>query len=156
MSASLDLYENDLYQWSLTNARLLRSGQLSKVDIQHIADELEDMGKREKRELKSQLSRLVVHLLKWQFQPEKRTSSLSGDENRSWKHSIIDSRNEIEAILESSPSLRKSLPSLMEDVYKKCVRIAILETGLKYEVFPEKPPFTLDQLLSEGFWPESV
>ncbi|MCL4485132.1 MAG: DUF29 domain-containing protein [Nitrospirae bacterium] len=156
MNVSHDLYENDLYQWALTNARLLRNGQLKKIDIQHIADELEDMGKREKRELKSQLGRLVIHLLKWQFQPEKRTTNLGANENSSWRNSIINSRNEIEDILESSPSLRNMIPSLIEDIYPKCVKSAIQETGLRIEVFPETPPFNSDQILSENFWPESI
>ena len=155
MNVSQDLYENDLYQWALTNAHLLRSGQLKEIDSQHIADELEDMAKREKRELKSQLGRLMLHLLKWQFQPSMRTTQ-SGTDNRSWRESIINSRMEIEAILEDSPSLRQIIPSLMEDLYPKCVKSAIQETGLRPDVFPKDLPFTQEQILSESFWPASI
>lgn len=155
MNVSQDLYENDLYQWALTNARLLRSGQFKKIDIQHIADELEDMGKRERKELKSQLNRLILHLLKWQFQPEKRTTQ-SGTENRSWRDSIINSRKEIEDILDDSPSLRQNIPDLMEKLYPECVKSAIQETKLRPEVFPKTVPFTQEQIFSESFWPESV
>lgn len=155
MNASQDLYENDLYQWALTNARLLRSGQLKKIDSQHIADELEDMGKREKRELKSQLFRLILHLLKWQLQPTMRTTQ-SGADNNSWRASIINSRKEIEVILEDSPSLRQMIPSLLEDLYPKCVQSAIQEAGLRPDIFPKDLPYTHEQILEESFWPASV
>ncbi|AKS23648.1 MAG: protein of unknown function DUF29 [Leptospirillum sp. Group II 'C75'] len=155
MNALQDLYDNDLYQWALTNAHLLRNGQFKEIDFQHIADELEDMGKREKRELKSQLGRLMLHLLKWQFQPIKRTTQ-SGTDNRSWRDSIINSRKEIEAILEDSPSLRQMIPSLMEDLYPKCVKSAIQETGSRPDLFPKDLPYTQEQILSESFWPASV
>ncbi|MCL4461335.1 MAG: DUF29 domain-containing protein [Nitrospirae bacterium] len=151
-----DLYNSDFYEWALTNAHLLRKGLISEIDFQHIADELEDMGQKEKRELKSQLRRLIVHLLKWRFQPEKRTIRLSDSniENRSWRDSIINSRREIEDILESSPSLKRTIPSLVENLYPKCIESAIQETGLKPDVFPEKFPFSQEELLSEQFWPE--
>ena len=155
MNILQDLYDNDLYQWALTNAHLLRNGQFKEIDFQHIADELEDMGKREKRELKSQLGRLMLHLLKWQFQPIKRTTQ-SGTDNRSWRDSIINSRKEIEAILEDSPSLRQMIPSLMEDLYPKCVKSAIQETGSRPDLFPKDLPYTQEQILSESFWPASV
>ena len=112
------------------------------------------MGKREKRELKSQLDRLMLHLLKWQFQPTMRTTQ-SGTDNRSWRESIINSRKTIEIILEDSPSLRQLIPSLMEDLYPKCVKSTIQETGLRPDIFPKVLPFTQEQILSESFWPAS-
>jgi hypothetical protein len=147
MGTPTELYQSDFYEWALTNAHLLRNGQISEIDIQHIADELEDMGQKEKRELRSQLKRLIVHLLKWQFQSEKKT--------RSWRDTIINSREEIEDILDNNRTLGQMIPSFIENLYPKCVTHAIRETNLKPSVFPKTPPFTKEQILSETFWPEA-
>jgi hypothetical protein len=94
-----ELYELDFFEWTRAQAELLRRGCLESADIPHIAEELADMGERDRREVRSYLRRLMVHLMKWQFQPDPRTTS--------WSTSIADSRAELEDIFEQSPSLRR-------------------------------------------------
>ena len=95
------LYDQDFATWTSETARLLRARRFDEIDIEHVAEEIEDMGKSEKRELLSRLSVLVLHLLKWKFQREKRSSS--------WKATILTQRTELGRLLEDSPSLMRTL-----------------------------------------------
>jgi len=139
-------YEQDLYAWLTGNAQLLRQGRLSEIDAEHIAEELEDMGKSERRAIESYLRVLILHLLKWHYQP-----SLRGP---SWQQSIDNARDEIERRLQDSPSLRPRLSELIAARYGNVRKNAMRETGLPLQTFSETCPFSIAQLLDEEFWPE--
>ena len=142
-----DLYETDLYSWAKRNAALLRNGRLSEIDVEHIAEELEDMGKSEQRALASHIRNLLLHLLKWKYQPSLRGAS--------WELSISNSRDAIEDILADSPSLQPAFQALMEKMYPRARKAARIETGLPDTLFPEECPFSADEILSERFQPDS-
>ncbi|WP_295622939.1 DUF29 domain-containing protein, partial [uncultured Lamprocystis sp.] len=118
-----DCYESDLVAWAEANAALLRQRRLAEIDVDHIAEELEDLGKSERRALGSHLRNLLLHLLKWEFQPSRRGTS--------WQRSIISARREIAVILEDSPSLVGSVPTLILREYPSARRLAAIETKLQ-------------------------
>jgi hypothetical protein len=141
-------YEADFHAWAMRNARLLRQGRLTDLDIEHIAEELESMGASERRELLSRLQVLLLHLLKYQFQPERR--------GKSWLLTINHQRTAIERLLEQSPSLARMLDDAqLGKVYGKAVRDAIIETDLERHLFPTECPYALTQVLDEDWLPES-
>jgi hypothetical protein len=141
-------YEADFHAWAMRNARLLRQGRLTDLDIEHIAEELESMGASERRELLSRLQVLLLHLLKYQFQPERR--------GKSWLLTINHQRTAIERLLEQSPSLARMLDDAqLGKVYGKAVRDAIIETDLDRHLFPTECPYALIQVLDEDWLPES-
>jgi hypothetical protein len=144
MSAA-ELYDRDFYEWTLCNAELLRSGKASEADLAHIAEEIEDMGKRERRELVSRLGVLIGHLLKWQAQPDRRS--------RSWEATIRLQREEISDLLAEMPSLRPDLETNLLKAYRHGVIAASTETHLPVEHFPSTSPFSLDVLLDPNFLP---
>ena len=139
------LYDVDFFEWTRRNAELLRAGQVDQADMDHIAEEIEDMGRRDLKELNGRMRVLLIHLLKRQLQPEKRS--------RSWDSTIVAQRIEIEDDLEQSPSLRRKLGADFKDNYAKAVRRAIVETGLARDRFPAECPFTLEQILDPEFLP---
>jgi hypothetical protein len=140
------LYEQDLYLWAETTAHLLKQKRFSEIELDALIEELEDVGKSEKRGLKNQLKRIIMHLLKWKYQPERR--------GKSWKMSIQNGREEIEDAIIDSPSLRKTIPELIASVYPNARENAIAETDLDDWVFPEQNPFTTGQILDRQFFPE--
>lgn len=135
-------YQHDYYAWASQTAHLLRERRFGEIDALQVAEELENMGKRERRELVSRLSVLIAHLLKWQFQPARRS--------RSWRNAILTQREEIEALLEDSPSLRSELETLIQAAFARARRLAEDETGIEQETFGESCPFTLKEILGEG------
>ena len=139
-------YREDYHAWALHNAELLRRGQLSEIDCENIAEELEDMGASKERELESRLGVLLAHLLKWVFQPERRGNS--------WRATIREQRRRVERVLRKNPSLKAKLDEAFEEAYGDARLIAMRETGMDESVFPEISPFTLEQTLSDAYWPE--
>jgi hypothetical protein len=137
-------HENDFYAWTQEQVNLLKTGQLHQIDWQNIAEEMEDMGRSEKRQLESRLEILIMHLLKWQFQPNLRS--------RSWQLTIKEQRLRLEKLLEKNPSLQVHLTEAMEDVYPLATISAERETGLSS--FPETCPYSLTEILSPEFLPE--
>ncbi len=144
MSAA-DLYERDFYEWTVRNAELLRNGRANEADLQHIAEEIEDIGKRERRELLSRLKTLITHLLKWKSQPDRRS--------RSWELTIRVQRKDLLKLLAENPSLRPYLESELADVYENAVVDAMAETGLPESEFPSSPPFPLEAIIDPEFLP---
>ncbi len=140
------LYDTDVVAWSEQQAALLRSGRLSEIDVLNIAEEIEDVGKSEKRELRSRFSVLVAHLLKWQAQPRRRIS-------HSWQATIRYQREAIELLFDETPSLRRMLEDYLrqERVWKDALVIAIKETHL--HDFPKSPAWTEQQILDPNFLP---
>ena len=147
MSANLHDYENDHDAWALNQAALLRAGQLDALDIGHIADELEEIMGNNRRELHRRFRVLIGHLLKWQFQPEKRTSS--------WRSTIRNQRNDIEDMVAENPSLKRLIPEKIASAYPKAVALASDETGFPKKTFPAACPYAETEILNEDFWPGS-
>lgn len=149
MQTAIDLkklYEEDEHLWLFENARLLKEGRLDLADIQHIAETLEDMGKRDFREIVNRLRVLITHLLKWIFQPEQRSSS--------WKGTIAEQRKQLHGEFEDSTNLKNHGKDKLLRAYLDARDIASAETGLPLTVFPEEPPFTFEQVTDEKYLPE--
>jgi len=138
-------YDHDFYAWANEQAALLRAGEFSRAYVENIAEEIASMGRTEKRELVSRLTVLLLHLLKWRFQPNKRSNS--------WKHSIATSRDQLAEHLDDNPSLKSKLPQAITSAFRYARRGAADETGLDDSVFPELCPWTFDQMMEEEFWP---
>ena len=146
MPAKSTLYDRDFYAWSNQQAEFLRAGKLRQADIEHIAEEIESMGRAEKRELIGRLTVLLLHLLKWRFQPAKRAAS--------WEASIKVQRNRLADHLEDNPSLKPLAPSALSSAYRDAVLEAVAETALPSSNFPATCPWSFEQALDAGFWPE--
>jgi hypothetical protein len=140
-----DLYEKDFYEWTVRNARLLRSGRAGEADLAHIAEEIEDMGKRERRELLRRLGFLIAHLLKWKMQPDRRS--------RSWELTIRVQRKDLAKLLAENPSLQPYLRKGLPEAYEHATVEAMTETGHPESDFPSTCPFTFDVILDPDFLP---
>jgi hypothetical protein len=139
------LYEDDVIAWSEQQAALLRAGQWSQLDIDNIAEEIEDVGKSEKRELRHRFSILVEHLIKWKWQPSHRGSS--------WLTTIRVQRVDLQKLLRKAPSLRATMDTELADaVWRDAVVLAVKEA--ECENLPETSPWTLDLVLAEDFFPD--
>jgi hypothetical protein len=142
---AVQLYDRDFFEWTQCNAALLRGGRFDQADIEHIAEEIEDMGKRERRSLEGRLEVLLHHLLKWQAQPNRRSQS--------WNNTIKLQRNRLARLLREMPSLEGALATRLSEVYQDAILKASGETGLPESSFPESCPFTIDQILDRDFLP---
>ncbi len=144
-SGNVELYETDIVAWSKEQAHLLQAGRLSELDIEHIAEEIADVGKSEQRELASRMAVLLAHLIKWRFQSERRS--------RSWRVTIRTQRNSIERRLRRTPSLAASLrdPDWWADAWDDALDAATRETGI--EDLPQTCPWQVAQVLDHGWLP---
>jgi hypothetical protein len=139
-------YDRDFYAWANKQAALLRAGKLSEADFEHIAAEIESMGKTEKRELVSRLTVLLLHLLKWRFQPELRSPS--------WRLSVEEQRLQVASHLADNSSLKALLAAALVDSYRLAVIGARRETGRGAATFPTVCPWSFDQMMDDDFWPD--
>ena len=139
------LYDTDLYAWANTNVELLRNGRYEQIDIGHLIEEIEDMGKSQQHAISSHLRNLLMHLLKWEYQPILRTNS--------WRLTIHNCREEIQTLIEESPSLTGLPEKQIDIVYPKAVRSAVVETGLAASTFPSTCPYKIDQILAHEWLP---
>lgn len=140
-------YEADFVRWLEHQTELLRSGRVQELDLENLAEEVESIGRSDKREVENRLTVLLVHLLKHQFQSAKRS--------RSWLSTIDEQRRQLGLVVRDSPSLLKSYaPTVFEDSYRYARRKASSETRLNIDTFPEACPYTLEQTLDEDFLPE--
>jgi hypothetical protein len=146
MARNAAAYDEDFYAWTEEQARLLRTGEFSQLDIENIAEELESMGRSDKREIDNRLVVLLVHLLKWQVQV--------GYRSKSWSATVREQRQQIEDLLSESPSLRSRIGSVRRGLYVRARQVAAGETGLPESAFPAACPFTPEQILAEDFLPE--
>ncbi|MBM3224437.1 MAG: DUF29 domain-containing protein [Candidatus Tectomicrobia bacterium] len=143
------LYEQDFYAWTQAQATLLEARQWESLDLPHLVEEISTLGASERRALGSHLKQLVMHLLKWRYQPEGRLTS------HSWRASIRHARDEIAQVLEESPSLQRTVPTLLARRYPAARLLAHDETGLPLATFPETCPWTVMQILTDDFWPDA-
>jgi uncharacterized protein DUF29 len=148
MRTNTALYDQDFYAWTQEQAARLREGALHDLDVTNLAEEIESLGKSDRRALGSHLRNLVLHLLKWHWQPPGRYPGYS------WRASIRNARAEIAVLLEDSPRLRREVSGLLSRWYPLARLDASDETGLPLATFPEACPWTPEQVLDEAFWPE--
>jgi hypothetical protein len=139
------LHIADFFGWANQQAALLRAGRIAEIDREHLAEEIEDMGKSLHRELLNRLTVLFLHFLKWQHQP--------GYQGNSWRYTIEEQREQIADHLQDNPSLKQKLPESIERAYKYARTGAAKETGLPKDVFPETCPWSFEQALDDAFWP---
>ena len=140
------LYDTDFYAWANEQAALLRAGRLSEADVENIAEEIESIGRGEKRELISRLTVLFAHLLKWRYQQNLR--------GRSWRLTIEQQRRQLSRHLTYNPSLKSQLDEAMADAYQDARIEAERETHLTRSTFPADRPFTFDEAMNPDFWPD--
>jgi len=141
-----NLYDQDFMAWTEQQANLLRSGHLNELDTTNLLEEVESMGKSQKRELLHRMAVLLTHLLKWTFQPAMRS--------RSWEATIDEQRDEIRIHLQDNPSLKARAHEILYDSYRLGILGAIKETGIDKKSFPIQCLWSIEQILDENFWPE--
>ncbi len=136
-------YDHDYYRWLLKNTQLLRAGRFNEIDAANIAEELESMGKRDRRQLINRLIVLLTHLLKWAHQPEAISSG--------WKGTIKEQRRRLNQLLTDSPSLNNVLEEQIPSAWLEARDDASEETGLAISTFPERCPWYTENIL-DGRW----
>ena len=140
-------YERDFDAWAQRQAEALRAKQWESLDIEHLAEEVEELRKTERKAVRSQLRRLTSHLLKWAYQPARRSDS--------WQDTILDARRLVDDWLEEDGNLTQELPALFAWAYPRARLEAAKDTRLPLATFPEACLWTLAQVLHEDFWPEA-
>ena len=138
-------YDTDFAAWCHDQARLLRDGRLDALDIENIAEELEGIARSDKRQIRCRLEVLIAHLLKWKYQPGRRSSG--------WRGTIAEQRRRIALVVEDSPSLAAYPAQTAIDAYRAARLLAARETGIDFTLFPDACPFAADQILDDDFLP---
>lgn len=139
------LYETDFYAWTEEQVALLRDRQWNQIDLQNLIEEIESLGKQQRQELRNRLSVLIGHLLKWEFQPQRRS--------RSWLATLRIQRLDTVELLEDNPSLKPYLKEALYKAYLKGVELAVRETDLPNRTFPSECPYSLMEILNDRFYP---
>jgi hypothetical protein len=140
------LYERDFYRWVEEQTRLLRQGALEHLDVVNLVEEIEDLGIGARKTVKSNLVVVLLHLLKHQFQPRRRS--------RSWQDGIVEHRQRLRDDFRTSPSLRGYARAMLDEAYADARARAIVQTGLSARAFPEISPYSLEQTLDPEFLPD--
>ena len=148
MSTKAELYEQDFYLWCLDTCATLGALEFEALDVPHLIEEIRALAGRDRRELASRLETLVLHLLKWGYQPSARSGS--------WRGTIRRERREITRLLEQSPSLQRFVPDTITTDYPSAREDASDETGLPLATFPETCPWTPKEILEDAFWPQAL
>ncbi len=141
------LYDLDFSLWLEKTADLLKNRQLDQLDYEHLIEEIEAMGRSEKEALESNLEILLMHLLKWKYQPNKRSNS--------WQYSITEHCLRLKKAFKKSPSLKGYFENVFEECYQNARLLASKDTGLEKEIFPESCPFKTEEILNPEFLPDS-
>ena len=139
-------YERDFFAWTQEQAQILRARETLELDWDNLAEEIDSMGRRDRRELESRLRRILHHLLKWQVQP--------GLRGPGWRNTLIEQRRQAEKLLRESPSLRSHLRQLADEAYPDAVRDAVSDSGLRPQTFAADCPFTVEQILDPDYLPD--
>ncbi|WP_199316984.1 DUF29 domain-containing protein [Chroococcidiopsis sp [FACHB-1243]] len=140
-----NLYETDFYAWTQEQVNLLRHHQWSQLDLPNLIEEIESLGRQQRAELRNRLSVLIGHLLKWEYQPDRRS--------RSWLNTIRIQRIDTLELLEENPSLQPYLQEALQKAYPKAIALASGETNLPIKTFPQDCLYTLEDILSDRFYP---
>lgn len=140
-SHSNSSYEGDFYLWTISQASLLKKHEFKKLDIIHLIEEIESLGKSQRDKLESHLTILLMHLLKIKYQPTQHS--------RSWDLSVKNGRHHVKRTLEQNPSLKSKLPDIFANAYYSARLIAAQETGLDEKTFPESTPWTFEAIMSD-------
>jgi hypothetical protein len=140
------LYEQDYCAWLEQTARLLREGRVTELDLVNLAEEIADMGRSEKRAVESNLEMVLMHLLKYRYQPELRSNS--------WRLTLFEHRKRLNKALQESPSLRPYFNQIFAESYQTARRMAAIETGLELSTFPDLSPFTPEVTLDPEYLPD--
>ncbi|MFW6357653.1 MAG: DUF29 domain-containing protein [Chroococcales cyanobacterium] len=140
------LYEKDYYLWLEATRQLLAEGKLTELDIENLSEEIADMGRSEKRAIASNLEVLLMHLLKYKYQPAKQTNS--------WRYTIYEHRKRLKKAFNESPSLKKYFQQIFDESYQEARKMASIETGLAIKIFPEVSPFSEEDTLNDDYLPE--
>ncbi|MDJ0731600.1 MAG: DUF29 domain-containing protein [Crocosphaera sp.] len=141
-----NLYDKDYCLWLEETVQLLRKRKFTDLDVSNLIEEIEDMGRSEKKAVKSNLKILLCHLLKYKYQPEKRS--------KIWLSTIFEHRDRLEDDFAESPSLKRYFEEVFQPCYHKARKQAEIETGLPLETFPLNCPFTSEQVLDMDYLPE--
>jgi hypothetical protein len=139
-------YDTDFYAWALAQAEALRAKDWPALDPDHLAEEIESLAKRDRRTVRRHLRVLLLHLLKWAYEPARRGAS--------WQRSVHNARDTLGMVLDDSRTLRESLPEALAWAYPRARQQAHEQTGLPLATFPEACPWPLEQVLEDDFWPE--
>ncbi len=142
---NLSLYEQDFYAWTQQQVKILGAHRWEDLDLANLIEEIESLGRQQRQELRNRLSILIAHLLKWQFQQQKRS--------RSWLATIRIQRIDIMDLLEDNPSLKPYLEEALERAYKKAIALAVKETNLPNKTFPSQCPYIFTDILDASFYP---
>jgi hypothetical protein len=140
-----NLYETDFYAWTQQQANLLRHQQWHQLDLPNLIEEIEYLGRKERQELRNRLSILIGHLLKWEYQPTKRSHS--------WIATIRIQRREILKLLSENPSLHPYIEAALQEAYENAKDLASGETNLPLSTFPQQCSYTLVEISSDRFYP---
>lgn len=146
--ALAQLYETDFVAWTEQTVQLIRAGKFSQVDWDAVVEEIESLGRSDRRELKSRLEVLIQHLLKWQYQSILRSGS--------WRNTIDEQRNRIADLLQESPSLKSYPETVLAECYRRGMKAAMNETELPQEQFPVECPYSIAQILDVEFLPDAA
>ncbi|MBD2079238.1 DUF29 domain-containing protein [Leptolyngbya sp. FACHB-17] len=144
MTQAKPLYETDYVQWVETTVERLRDRDYDSIDWENLLDEIQDMARRQRRSLKSNLV-VLLHLLKWQYQPEKRSSS--------WESSLLEHRYRLRDDIQDSPSLKPYLEAILAESYTRATKQAKAETSLPLATFPIGCPYEIAAILDDDFLP---
>lgn len=139
-------YEEDFYGWLTVNIGLLKQKKVNEMDIEHLIEELEDMGNNKRHALVSRLAQLIFHLLKWQYQPDFR--------GRSWEASIQEQRRKVKKLLLENPSLKSELEKFIIEAYEDALLLIKKETPIDLKLLPETCPYKFDKISDNNFYPE--
>ena len=140
-----NLYETDFYSWTQEQVKLLRHKQWNQLDLPNLIEEIESLGKQQRAELRNRLKVLIGHLLKWEYQPERRS--------RSWLMTIRVQRRDIQELLEENPSLKPYLEEALQKIYESGRDLAVGETNLPLKTFSDNCSYMLEDIVRDGFYP---
>jgi hypothetical protein len=144
-SSLFNPYEQDYCVWLGQTIEYLQAKEFTAIDLEYLIEELKDMGRSQKDALESNLQIVLMHLLKYQYQPEKRSNS--------WRYTILEHRDRLERAFKHSPSLSPYLQSVFDECYRKARRKASVETGMDIHIFPIASPYSVEQVLDLDYLP---
>lgn len=148
VSSAKSLYEEDFYGWLQETANLLKEHRFEKLDLENLIEEIETMGRSEKRELESRLTVIIEHLLKLTYWLTEKEANAQG-----WRITIVEQRRQVQRLLKESPSLKRLIPEMGIDCYQAAREDTLRKYQLPADLFPIESPFTLEAILDSDYLP---